>query len=171
MNVLLVEPDYYTRYPSLGLLKLGTLHKAQGDAVQLVRGIQEVSFVPDRIDIASLFTWDWQPVWRAVRHYKQVFPDAEVRVPSGIYASNSYLSTLGHLRCRYGSRRTGSSSGMGSARLLARTGMEVQHPVRDSGLSQKMRVLFCTQTRRAANSGGCIHRISGGAGTQESGVF
>lgn len=86
MNVLLVEPDYYTRYPSLGLLKLGTLHKAQGDTVQLVRGIQEVSFVPDRIDIASLFTWDWQPVWRAVRHYKQVFPDAEVRV-GGIYAS------------------------------------------------------------------------------------
>ncbi len=86
MNILLVEPDYYTRYPSLGLLKLGALHRAQGDLVQLVRGIEEISFVPDRIDVASLFTWDWQPVWRAVRHYKQTYPNAEVRL-GGIYAS------------------------------------------------------------------------------------
>ena len=42
MRVLLVEPDYYTRYPPLGLLKLAAWHRAKGDEVRLVRGIVPV---------------------------------------------------------------------------------------------------------------------------------
>lgn len=88
MNVLLVEPEYYTRYPSLGLLKLSSFHKLQGDRVRLVRGIQDLptSYRPKRVYVASLFTWDWKPVWRAVEHYRQRYRRAEVWL-GGIYAS------------------------------------------------------------------------------------
>src|SRR5216683_1249459 len=41
LHVLLVEPDYYTRYPPLGLLKIAALHKFRGDTVELVRGLIE----------------------------------------------------------------------------------------------------------------------------------
>ena len=86
MNVLLVEPDYYTRYPPLGLLKISALHKRQGDQVTLVRGKMMVDDPPDRVYVTSLFTWDWRPVWEAVRYYKYVYPRAEIRL-GGVYAS------------------------------------------------------------------------------------
>ena len=86
MNVLLVEPDYYTRYPSLGLLKLGAYHKDRGDRVAHVRGTKLVRPRPQRVYVASLFTWDWKAVWRAVRFYKSEYPKAEVWT-GGIYAS------------------------------------------------------------------------------------
>lgn len=86
MNVLLVEPDYYTRYPSLGLLKLGAYHKNRGDRVSHVRGTKEVRPRPHRVYVASLFTWDWRAVWQAVRFYKSQYPKAEVWT-GGIYAS------------------------------------------------------------------------------------
>lgn len=86
-RVLLVEPDYYTRYPPLGLLKLSTYHKKQGDDVRLVRGPQPLDdWVPDRIYVTSLFSYAWRPVHAAVRHYSRTFPDARV-ILGGIYAS------------------------------------------------------------------------------------
>lgn len=86
MNILLVEPDYYTRYPPLGLLKISSYHKLQGDSVTLVRGNELVSDPPDRVYVTSLFTWDWRAVWDAVRFYKYMYPRAEIRL-GGIYAS------------------------------------------------------------------------------------
>ena len=86
MKILLVEPDYYTRYPPLGLLKLGASHRLRGDYVELVRGTQPVGFRPDRIDVTSLFTWDWPAVWKAVEYYKGLFPGAVLNL-GGIYAS------------------------------------------------------------------------------------
>jgi len=85
MHVLLVEPDYYTRYPPLGLLKLSAYHKSQGDAIEYVRGLQLVS-TADIIYVTSLFTWAWKPVWQAVGYYKKLFPDAELWL-GGLYAS------------------------------------------------------------------------------------
>ena len=43
MRVLLVEPNYYTQYPPLGLLKFSTLYKQQGHDVRFVRGVVLVS--------------------------------------------------------------------------------------------------------------------------------
>ena len=86
MYVLLVEPDYYTRYPPLGLLKLSAWHKQQGDTTQLVRDCQLVTAKPDIIYVTSLYTWAWRPVWKAVRFYKAMFPDVEVWL-GGLYAS------------------------------------------------------------------------------------
>ncbi len=85
-RILLVEPDYYTRYPPLGLLKLATFHKNQGDDVRLVRGKEDIDFHPDKIYVTSLFTWDWEPVWEAVHFYKTLFPHVELQL-GGIYAS------------------------------------------------------------------------------------
>ena len=52
----------------------------------LVRGQKAVRFTPKRIYVASLFTWDWRPVWKAVAYYKTKFPKAELWL-GGIYAS------------------------------------------------------------------------------------
>ena len=50
MNILLVEPDYYTRYPPLGLMKLASYHRSRGQKVKLVRGKQDIyNFNPDKI--------------------------------------------------------------------------------------------------------------------------
>lgn len=87
MRVLLVEPEYYTQYPPLGLLKLSTFHKRRGDQVKFVRGRRLFGgFIPDEVCITSLFTWAWGSVWESVHFYKTLFPSAKVRL-GGIYAS------------------------------------------------------------------------------------
>ncbi|MFN2453462.1 MAG: radical SAM protein [Pyrinomonadaceae bacterium] len=87
MKILLVEPNYYTQYPPLGLLKLSSLYKAQGHEVRFVRGLSLVTrFVPDEVKVTSLFTWAWKPVWEAVAFYRALFPKAKVSL-GGIYAS------------------------------------------------------------------------------------
>ena len=87
MRVLLVEPDYYTRYPPLGLLKLAAWHRSKGDEVRLVRGIVPGDGAdPNLIYVTSLFTYAWRPVHAAVRHYRAAYPQARV-VLGGIYTS------------------------------------------------------------------------------------
>ena len=59
MNVLLVEPDYYTKYPPLGLMKLASYYRSRGDKIKLIRGINnELNFNTDKILITSLFTYE-----------------------------------------------------------------------------------------------------------------
>lgn len=86
MNILLVEPDYYTKYPPLGLLKISTYHKNIGHNVEFVRGIKHTSTRPDKIYITSLFTYSWKPVHEAVAFYRTVYPRAVVCL-GGIYAT------------------------------------------------------------------------------------
>lgn len=86
-RILLVEPNYYTQYPPLGLLKLSTLYKQQDHEVRFVHGLKLVTkFVPDEVKVTSLFTWAWKPVWEAVAFYRALFPKAHVAL-GGIYAS------------------------------------------------------------------------------------
>jgi hypothetical protein len=87
MRILLVEPNYYTQYPPLGLLKLSSLYKSQGHDVCFVHGLSLITrFVPDEIKVTSLFTWAWKPVWEAVAFYRALFPKAKVSL-GGVYAS------------------------------------------------------------------------------------
>jgi hypothetical protein len=85
VRVLLVEPDYYTRYPPLGLLKLAQLERQRGNDVQFVRGGVE-TLRPDRIYVTSLFSYSWRAVHDAVKFYKNRYPRAKVLL-GGIYAS------------------------------------------------------------------------------------
>ncbi|MEM3827977.1 MAG: hypothetical protein QXP36_02000 [Conexivisphaerales archaeon] len=85
-HILLVEPNYYTRYPPIGLLKLSAYHKIVGDTTELIRGLQRPAKKPDVIYVTSLFTWAWKPVWESVKYYKELFPGVEVWL-GGLYAS------------------------------------------------------------------------------------
>lgn len=86
-HILLVEPDYYSQYPPLGLLKLSSYHKKKGDTTELVHGLEKnISRKADIIYITSLFTWAWKPVWQAVWFYTKLFPQAEIWL-GGLYAS------------------------------------------------------------------------------------
>jgi len=87
VKILLVEPDYYTKYPPLGLLKLGKLEERKWNEVRLVRGETDVSdFRPDKVCITSLFTYSWKPVHEVIEFYHHQFPGAEISV-GGIYAT------------------------------------------------------------------------------------
>lgn len=81
----MVEPDYYTRYPPLGLLKMAQWERSQGNSVQLVRGAVNTPS-PGLVYVTSLFTYSWRAVHAAVRYYKERFPEAHVSL-GGIYAS------------------------------------------------------------------------------------
>jgi hypothetical protein len=82
---LLVEPNYRAPLPPLGLLKIASMLRAQGETVQLVKG-KVVTDRPEKIFVTSLFTWEWKVVWDAIRFYQSRFPDVEI-VLGGIYAS------------------------------------------------------------------------------------
>ena len=82
MRVLLVAPNYYTRYPPLGLLKLSTYHKQKGDEVVFVRGNKCLDYNPEIIYVTSLFTWTWEEVWQSVKFYKNYYPYENLRIPT-----------------------------------------------------------------------------------------
>lgn len=87
MRVLLVEPDYYARYPPLGLLKIGTYHRLLGDEVYFARGLTKAQVPePETIYVTSLFTYAWRPVRDAISYYRALFPKARILL-GGIYAS------------------------------------------------------------------------------------
>jgi hypothetical protein len=58
----------------------------KGDSVKLVRGEKTLEVPPDRIYVTSLFTYAWEPVHTIVKHYKSLYPHAELWL-GGIYAS------------------------------------------------------------------------------------
>src|SRR5262245_35618911 len=76
-NILLVEPDYRSKFPPLGLMKLSTYHKGQGDNVTFVRGndhnLQGVKW--HRIYISSLFTWELPRTLKAIEFYSHAVDD------------------------------------------------------------------------------------------------
>ena len=82
-----MQPDYYTTFPPLGLLKLAAYHRDIGDNVlPLVIGEKKIKEKPDLIYITSLFTFSWKEVHNAVHYYKDCFPKAKVWL-GGVYAS------------------------------------------------------------------------------------
>lgn len=85
-HILLVEPDYYSQFPPIGLLKISAFEKSQGNTTELVRKLGMPVKTPDKIYVTSLFTWAWRQVWHAIRQYKSLFPDTELWL-GGLYAS------------------------------------------------------------------------------------
>lgn len=104
MKILLVEPDFpipnksknHKNFLPIGLLKLASFYRQQGNKVKLIRGKKTKSevrlngdsrwFVPHEILITSLFTYWADYVKEAVEHYRILFPSARISV-GGIYAS------------------------------------------------------------------------------------
>ncbi len=71
---MLVEPDYRTKFPPMGLMKISTYHKRQGDQVKFVKGIQpEIEYEYwDRIYVSTLFTFEWTITTKTILHYKKL---------------------------------------------------------------------------------------------------
>lgn len=92
----MVEPAYKTKYPPLGLMKISTYHKRQGDTVHYVKDIKRnkqldlfrdsLRLSPDLIYITSLFTYHIDKVISSINHYKTLYPNAEIKV-GGIAAT------------------------------------------------------------------------------------
>lgn len=105
-RVLLVQPKFpipskslnHKDYLPIGLLKLATWHRRQGDEVALSLGDARTDFEPDEIYVTSLFTYWADHVRQAVHHYRQAFPKACISV-GGIYASLQPDHCLRHTGC------------------------------------------------------------------------
>ena len=67
----------------IGLIKLAALLESKGNEVQLVRGNQafeHILKIPSEIWITSLFTYWIEDVRRSVKHYRNLFPEATIKV-------------------------------------------------------------------------------------------
>ena len=71
MNVLLVEPDYRSKFPPLGLMRISTFHKERGDSVTFTRGnVPQYRSVPwHRIYVSSLFTYELPRTVNTIKYY------------------------------------------------------------------------------------------------------
>lgn len=71
-NVLLIEPDYRSKFPPLGLLRLATYHRDRGDSVTFARGkvpaLRSGSW--HRVYVSSLFTWELPRTVRTIKYYE-----------------------------------------------------------------------------------------------------
>ncbi|MCL0039314.1 radical SAM protein [Dehalococcoidia bacterium] len=72
-KVLLVEPAYKVKYPPLGLMKISTYHKLQGDEVVFYKGtsaaVRDQAW--DIIYITTLFTYQWNMTIETIRFYQR----------------------------------------------------------------------------------------------------
>ncbi len=99
-HIVLAEPNYYSQFPPIGLLKLSAYEKSKGNTTELVRKSRFPRKKPDKIYLTSLFTWAWRPVWFAIRKYKARYPETEIWL-GGLYASllpeHAKLSGVDHI--------------------------------------------------------------------------
>ncbi|ADG81316.1 radical SAM protein [Thermincola potens] len=76
-KILLLEPNYKNKYPSLGLMKLATYHK--NDEVYFRKGYlkaEDAQNLPfDRVYVSSLFTFEWKKTIDAIELAKKVVRD------------------------------------------------------------------------------------------------
>lgn len=89
-NILLVEPNYKTKFPPLGLMKISSYHKKIGDSVRFVKGMNhDVAYEYwDRIYISTLFTYHWKISVETIKYYKAlVGGDTSRIIVGGIMAS------------------------------------------------------------------------------------
>lgn len=81
MKILLVEPNYERKYLPLGLMKISSYHKLQGDEVKYTRGMPNfVEEEYDKIYITSLFSWNIDMVMQYALAYCNVYGKEKVNV-------------------------------------------------------------------------------------------
>lgn len=88
-NILLVEPDYRSKFPPLGLLKIASYHNSFSDNVTLIRGRNEDmrSLRWHRIYISSLYTWELPRTVKTVQYYASSVTKPENLYVGGIGAT------------------------------------------------------------------------------------
>ncbi|MCP4129531.1 MAG: hypothetical protein GY754_00820 [bacterium] len=88
-NILLVEPSYNNKYPPLGLMKISTYHKLNGDFVQFVKGTDSLlsSRKWDRIYISTLFTFYWDITIKTIKYYLNSVNSPKDIVVGGVMAT------------------------------------------------------------------------------------
>jgi hypothetical protein len=88
-NVLLVEPDYRSKFPPLGLLRIAAYHKSKGDCVTLTRGtVEELRALSwHRIYVSSLFTYELPRTARTVKYYRSSVDSDEHIIVGGVGAT------------------------------------------------------------------------------------
>ncbi len=89
-NILLIEADYETKFAPLGLMRISSMHKSKGDNITYFKGIKKFpdNYIPDKVYITTLFTYEYEKTIKTVRYYVQQFKDkcSEIWV-GGILAS------------------------------------------------------------------------------------
>lgn len=87
-RILLVEPGYKNKYPPLGLMKIASFHKRNGNYVHFVKGcnreLRDEGW--DEIYITSLFSFYWRQTVETIKFYGRA-PDSPVVYVGGIMAS------------------------------------------------------------------------------------
>lgn len=89
-NILLVEPGFKTKFPPLGLMKISSYHRALGDNVRFIKGINHDAEYTywDRIYVSTLFTYHWKITVETINYYKYlVRGDVRRIIVGGILAS------------------------------------------------------------------------------------
>ncbi|MGE4421668.1 MAG: hypothetical protein AB7D39_05170 [Pseudodesulfovibrio sp.] len=88
-NILLVEPDYRSKFPPLGLMKISSWHKSIGDQVSFVRGCNNEmrDFHWNRVYISSLFTWELPRTVKTIKYYSKSVSSPEDIYVGGIGAT------------------------------------------------------------------------------------
>lgn len=85
-NILLTEANYKDKYPPLGLMKISTFHKFNGDNVYYSRDYsKEDRNYYSKIYISTRFSFHWEKTKLLINYYKENF-DAEILI-GGIHAS------------------------------------------------------------------------------------
>jgi hypothetical protein len=71
MNILLIEPDYRSKFPPLGLMRISMFHKSRGDQVVFTRGKDEAEKEKNwhRIYISTLFTYELPKTIDTIKFY------------------------------------------------------------------------------------------------------
>ncbi len=95
-RVLLVEPAYKVKYPPLGLMKISTYHKQQGDEVKFWKGMNKELRDQkwDVIYITTMFTFQWNITINTIKFYQQNEANKNIKV-GGILASLLYDDVIG----------------------------------------------------------------------------
>lgn len=91
-KILLVEPDYKSKFPPLGLMKISQYHKEKGDHVEFVKGMsieKRDKNEWDRIYVSTLFTYDWSVTLKTIKYYRYSVkePESDNLVVGGVMST------------------------------------------------------------------------------------
>lgn len=76
-KILIVEPNYRSKFPPLGLLRISSFHKSTNDDVEFVIGCDEskLSNKYDKVYVSSLFTYELPKTVKTINFYKNCVDD------------------------------------------------------------------------------------------------